>query len=474
MHSNVRSYELANQVEVSTETWDCDILSVMADKIALYNDWTEAPVSPHFEQPKRQYKRLDDLLRTDLQFYAQHVNAVAAVADDIDIVQYKSPLPSASILIDDDHQRRPVIGVSTNFIKYTHVYLSKFSTLSQATRTSNLHESFVALAESETWSDETIYLSVLRDAIEYNTLDYEARIAQFQYLHEPYDYCELNIAIRRFALLHEVAHYVVHRNRERFAIVDAAHEEFISDELAYVWMMRPFLAKDELSETDKYELAMHMQGPMFFFLTQFLPFAIHHWQADKDAVLVKKRKAHYRTHPLRREMNLVAGLCDAPMFERMPKLFECMIGYLQRDVLAYDYRVFLIQRFGSFFHLKLMQDDPELSVALRTISAAVSDAFYAYSAWEEAIVQNQDVTLYWLFARYVRQRKIDHNLSDTDVALLSRQCYEIHARRMGLFRHTKMPSALLAMHASVFGKTPCRAYDLHSLLVERLQGAHDD
>ena len=452
-------FEQINDVESSDEVWDCNILSVMSEKISIYNSWTAAPISKYYKQPQCKPTQLNSLLQEDLEYYSSYIPEISSILNCIELIQYDSQIPGASVLISSSDTHSATIGVSKNFIKFVHVYMSKFYTLIQKERKSNIHEIFEDEALSDKWRDDNLYISVLDDSRNYHSIDYEKAIKEYHYLYEPYEYCDTVIAIRQFALLHEVAHFYIRLNREKFNPINPDHEEFIADRLAYDWLLTPYLSKESLCDTDRYELSMHIKAPMYFFVSQFLPFSIHYWEKDKKEVLIQNKRRRYIIHPLRREMNLVANLINSDVFKKMPEALDYMMGYFQCDKLGYEYHVFLRSTFGSFYELKLIEEDPQLSKQLRLLRQSVSDAYYTYNDLDQAITFDHEDGLRWIISNWAR--RVCEDTNDRNVIMdLDNCCDQVYQRRIGVGRDMYMNEQFLALHNRNFGFRAERGADI--------------
>lgn len=456
---------------ISDKLWDCDILSVMSEKIAVYNNWTEYGISDHFKSPEKKLKKLDDLLREDLLFYSENNAEIQSLVGLVEIIQYEAKDSKASILLSSENNKKATIGFSMNFIRFVHLYMAKFFSLAQSTQTSNLHERFKNEALEDHWNDDNLYISILYDAFNYFQFDCEKNIKKYEYLYEPYEYCDLVIAIRRFALLHELAHFYISLNRDQLDIDNPTEEEYSADQIAYSWLMKPFLDKKELLETDRYELGIYFQAPLYYFLANSLPFAIHDWEQNKLAVHDDwlKNQDSYMAHPLKREMNLIGFLKNAPMFDKMPLLFDIVTAYIKNDVLAYESRVFLKHRYGPYYELKLNNELPHFREIIRKIRESISDAYYAYNDLEEAIVEQQTLSLLWIYRnRIVRMVKVK-NLNKFQEMELYRQAEFYRDRRSGYLRDKHINKSLLSNHWLIFGKKATRSYEIHLKVNQKLK-----
>ena len=205
--SSREGFEFAYGVEIHRKPWDCDIISVMADRILKYKEIANCKLTPDYTEPRRERLSLCDLLRRDLDHFAEKVPEVAALRDRIEIFQFDGSTPDATILLPSAADKRAAIGVSSAFIKFLHLYLSKFLTLQQTYREDNIHDDFLEEVRSEKWNCLPVYLSLIHDAAAYDLLDCDREIESYKYLYQPYEFCDVVIAARQFALLHEIAHY---------------------------------------------------------------------------------------------------------------------------------------------------------------------------------------------------------------------------------------------------------------------------
>lgn len=159
--SNKKSFEFFNDVEESTTKWDCDIRSVMADQFSIYDTFSGNPLARKYRQPlDRAPRTLASLFLEDLAYFASFVPEVEALAGDVEIIQYDGATPNASILITGDKGSRSTIGVSTAFMKFTTLFMSKFCTQTKQHPEERLHPRFRDDIHTDKWKDDNLYVSV--------------------------------------------------------------------------------------------------------------------------------------------------------------------------------------------------------------------------------------------------------------------------------------------------------------------------
>ncbi|GAB4394065.1 MAG: hypothetical protein Tsb0032_15830 [Kiloniellaceae bacterium] len=455
--SSREDFEFTQGVRIHRQAWDCDIVSVMADRLEKYQEIANCKLTPEYSQPRRERLSLCDLLRRDLDAFAQHIPEVAALRDRIEVFQFDGNTPDATILLPAETDGQAAIGVSSAFIKFLHLYLSKFMTLQQPHREGNIHDDFLEEVRGEKWACLPVYLSLIKDAATYHRLDYDREIENYRYLYQPYEYCDLVIAARQFALLHEVAHLHIRLTQGPDAL-NPHGEEYFADELAYLWLVQPFTAKESLSEEETYDLSMRVQAPFHYFAACNMPFALHHWDADKVAVLREKKRDYYRLHPLRREMSLFASLRHQPVFERHPVMARYVYGYIEREHIAHDPETFFRHELGPFGLLGLTDDNPDLDRAMKALIISVADAYRTYSQLDHFVAYEHGLTLGWLHQRMLKIYRDGPEGEGQDPADLFAAIDRIIRRRMGLTKNSGWLKRVSAEHEMVFGQTPGSAY----------------
>ena len=322
-------YEFGSESKVDKALWNCDILSIMKSSVVKYNSWTQTSIDPSYLKISQRLITMEELLREDFLYYCNFIPELNDIREEIQFLQIDKKIPHASVLVHEGKEKYATIGMSKSFLYFLHIFFSKYFTLIQETKTSNLLEEYYSTIKDDKWEDSNLMISIIDDLIDYYSKDRAEMLQKYLYLHEPYDYCDAVIAARHFAMLHEVAHYIIRKNDDQ---TGEYMEELLADSMAYEWLLSPFLNVD-LYEYQKHALAMYLQGPLLFLLASFLPFAIHEWMDDKIAVFNNK-KISYRLNPLKREMALVGRLMKHEVFSRMPKLINCMMGYFTNDVIA--------------------------------------------------------------------------------------------------------------------------------------------
>lgn len=457
-HSSREDFEFAKGVRVHQDAWDCDIVSVMADRLVKYQEIANCKLTPDYLTPRRARISLCTLLRRDLEQFAAHVPEVAALLDRIDIFQFDGATPEATILLPAAADRRAAIGVSSAFIKFLHLYLSKFMTLQQPYREANIHDDFLREVREERWGCLPLYLSLIHDAASYHRLDYDREIAAYKYLYQPYDYCDLVIAARQFGLLHEVAHLHIRLTNGREAF-NPHGEEYEADELAYTWLVQPFSNKDSLSEEETYDLSKRVQAPFHYFAACNMPYALHHWDRDKADVLNEKKRDYYALHPLRREMSLFGSLWRQPVFARHPTMARYVYGYIEREHIAHDPLTFFQHELGPGGLPYLTRNDLGLDRAMKCLIVSVADAYRTYCALDEAIAYEHGLSLGWLQQAMVRIYRRDANLAEQDIGAILRQVHRMIVRRMGVEKGSPLLDMVVAAHERTFGQTPGSAYN---------------
>lgn len=471
--SNKKSFEFFNDVEESTTKWDCDIRSVMADQFSIYDTFSGNPLARKYRQPlDRAPRTLASLFLEDLAYFASFVPEVEALAGDVEIIQYDGATPNASILITGDKGSRSTIGVSTAFMKFTTLFMSKFCTQTKQHPEERLHPTFRDEIHTDKWKDDNLYVSVLKDAVEYSQVDYELELQRYKYLHEPYDLCELVIGIRRFALLHELCHLHLHRTGSKVLADDGVHEEFVADRLAHEWLLRPFIGRSELSETEKYELLMAVQSPLSYFLVLAMPFAMHHWPTDKHLVLAERTKDHYVPHPLRREMNLVGGLFDSPVFRTDPDLVDNVTGYLWADVWAYEPNVLLTFHRGQTNRMRLCMENEWLASALDLVEQSAADSYYIYSELDRRVAVQHAIASQWIFQSFYDRIAARDDVPAVERKYAPSMMKQDFLRRMGVTRQNLYNESVMEAEIHEFGM-PSTSLKVASQIVELTTGKEE-
>lgn len=393
---DIEALELVFDVPVDFQPWVCDVLALMKHQILTYNALTPSEnYHPRYRsiQGNERPKLLVDLLEEDLAYLSLAIPEVSAIQDRVTFVAFRGKSPDVTLWIDRGPADTATIAVSVQFIHFIHSFFSKFHSVLRETRYSGLAESLHEAISVEKWQDDCLFTSIIDDVVDYFYQDHTNSVNEYLFLYEPYDYCECVVAARRFAILHELAHFYLRLNN--LANVDGYTEEFMADRLAYEWLLRTQAGTSAEALYRSAEAAMTMQGPLLFFLAYFYYFAGHCWLSDKEDVW-SKRKPCYLPHPLKREMALISHLFGHCIFDRFPVLFTCMVGYFQGDVLAYDSSVFLTHRQGRFAPLGMMHDRPARTQVLELLPWAVADAYFALHPFDYTIAIEHARAVAWI------------------------------------------------------------------------------
>lgn len=463
-------FEFLHGVQIDTTPWNCNINSIMADRILKYNEITECKLTPEYADPTVEKVSLCTLLKRDFEFFAENIADVANLRDQVEIFQYDGNTPDATVLLPARDGETAGIGMSSAFIKFLHLYLSKFLTLLQFHREENIHDDFLEEVNTEKWGCLEVYLSVLNDAVAYDKLNYDDEIQEYLYLYQPYDYCDSVVAARQFALLHELAHLHIKQNFDDDQL-NAHNEEMLADRIAYSWLVQHFSDKATLSEEETYDLAMRLQAPFHYFAARNFAFAVHHWDKDKVAVLKNGERDHYMLHPLRREMALFASMRDQSLFHRHPEMVRYLYIYILKEHIAHEPDTFFRHEYGPMGPMYFKQKYPGVQHVMTCLKMSVSDAYHLYSALDWDVAFEHGKTLGWLHAKMVRLHRSTPEGQAQSVEDTANEIYRIVQRRMGL---TKSVEGRLddvhAAHEQRFGQAPMRAYDISKLGYKRWFG----
>lgn len=451
--------EMATNCLIDKTPWESDVISLMVDQLIKYTDIAGGKLPEKYLRPVKRCLSLCDLLKEDLEFFSEHIPAVEKLHNNIELFQFHGNTPQASVLLSAQEDGMTYIGVSTAFIKFIHLYFSKFLTLTQTYREENLHDDYLEEIRKEKWDCLPIYLSILKDAALYHRVNYELEISKYRFLYQPYNYCDLVIAARQFGLLHEVAHLYIKRNLKQDAINDHG-EEYLSDIIAYQWLMEPFMQKNKLSETDRYDLSVRVQAPLYYFVAGYFPFSIHHWDADKTAVLRKRERDFYRIHPLRREMSLMSGMVHQPVFRKYPEMVNYLYAYISNEHIAYDPDTFFCHKYGPAGILAFTDNSEDLYTIMQCLYMSRADAYHAYSEKDYMTAFKHGEALAWLQQKLIRYNSKENNWDEGQMEEAWLEVDQIIKRRMGLMEDYGALRKVSIDHEELFGEVPMKCYDI--------------
>lgn len=457
--STKQRIELAIGSQIDKQAWDADIISVMSDQLVKYLDIAGGEVPDEYLHPVRREISLCELLKEDLHYFSQRVPEVKALADHIEIFQFNGNTPQASVLLAGENGGVSYIGVSTAYIKFIHLFFSKFFTLTEPYREGNIHDDYLDEIKQEKWDCLSVYLSILNDAAAYGRIDYDKEIKKYKYLYQPYDYCDLVIAARQFGLLHEIAHLYIRQNFEQDYLNNQA-EEYFADQIAYSWLVDPFLQKDSLSETERYNLSIRVQAPLYYFVAEFFPFAVHHWDADKIAVLRQRERDFYRIHPLRREMALMSGAKDQPIFSKHKEMAHYLYVYLCKEHIAHDPDTFFRDKFGPAGLMAFTYESDDLYRVMECIQMARADAYHAYSELDGQIAGSHGEAMAWLEKRVLSFHRKGKDWDATQLESAWSEINRVTTRRMGQMKDYGALKKVTLEHEQVFSDRPLKCYDI--------------
>ncbi len=463
--------KMATNSQIDEEPWESDVISLMADQLEKYKEIAGCELPKKYQYPVRRQLSLCELLKEDLEYFSKHVPDVEKLRDNIEIFQFHGNTPRVSVLLPEQEDGIAHIGISTTFMKFVHLYFSKFMTLTQTYREDNIHEDYLEEIKTQKWDCLSIYLSTLVDAAKYTKLDYESAIEKYRYLYQPYDYCDLIIAARQFGLLHEVAHLHIKKNFCQYKYTISPHgEEYLADQIAYEWLVTPYMKKQKLSDSDRYDLSIRIQAPFYYFTAEHFPFSIHHWDSDKVDVLRKKEKDYYRIQPLRREMSLMGGMQNQTIFRKYPDMLHYLYIYISKEHIAHDPDTFFRGEWGPLGMLGFTQQSDELHTIIQSLLMSRADAYHAYSELDYAIALNHGDALAWLQQRLISFYRNENKWNESQTKEAWLEVDRIIKRRMGLMKDYGALDKVLYEHEVLFGEAPIRCYDISKIAWKKRYG----